>query len=413
MEYLKCLVAIVLIFQAYQIHGSEVANNSLDQNNQHLHDSNASFLNKQHEHKPQDSVIQVLVEQIQKIPQKLGLEPEKDVHAHDPNPEIILAKETSAAELEKLKKEKSRSIPDSEVYDPEIETDEHKKITHPPHEEDEKDRNARALGLDFGTKDKFDNSLFQSPRLCGYSPRANPSRLSNASPGQFPWTAAILSEDNRFLCSGTLISESIVLTTATCILMYQKTNQPLKIKLGAWSLPDGYEYLPELNVDVRAAVLHPLYDQSASVHDIGLLRLVGNVDFDLNPHIFPVCVIGPNFEATTSISKCLVTGWPDLPEMEPWRSRAFLTWGPVSVSRSSCPANTPNSCANGQACVANRGSPLICLANSQRYYVWGIVPQDMNCNRGSSVANVPITSVIDNYDFIQRYLYTPNPNTLN
>jgi hypothetical protein len=102
--------------------------------------------------------------------------------------------------------------------------------------------------------------LYTSTRYCGFSPKVDPSRLSNISPGQFPWAAAILSPDNKFLCSGTLISNSIVMTTASCVVRYRniiRNNQPMKVVLGAWSLPEGYEYLPELQIFVSAAALHP------------------------------------------------------------------------------------------------------------------------------------------------------------
>jgi len=102
--------------------------------------------------------------------------------------------------------------------------------------------------------------LFSSTRYCGFSPIVDPSRLSNTGPGQYPWAAAILSPENKFLCAGTLISSSIVVTTASCVIRYRNSmqnNQPMKVVLGVWSLPEGHEFFPELEIFVSAAAIHP------------------------------------------------------------------------------------------------------------------------------------------------------------
>ena len=99
--------------------------------------------------------------------------------------------------------------------------------------------------------------IYSAVRNCGFSPVVMPHPKSNVSPGQFPWDAAILLSDDTFMCSGTLISDSIVLTTASCILKYKKTGFALKVVLGAWNFPNQIADRPEIEVFAKAAVIHP------------------------------------------------------------------------------------------------------------------------------------------------------------
>jgi hypothetical protein len=48
-------------------------------------------------------------------------------------------------------------------------------------------------------------------------------------------------------------------------------------------------------------------------NNLALLRLIEDVDFDIYPHVFPICAIGPNLAAQASTARCQVLGWPDLP----------------------------------------------------------------------------------------------------
>ena len=131
-------------------------------------------------------------------------------------------------------------------------------LPEPPKIQQEADHN--------GTNHLFSRGLPQSGpeiysavRNCGFSPVVLPNHKSNVSPGQFPWDAAILLSDDTFVCSGTLISNSIILTTASCVFKYKKTGSALKVVLGAWNFPTNKEIAerPELELFAKAAVIHP------------------------------------------------------------------------------------------------------------------------------------------------------------
>jgi len=46
-------------------------------------------------------------------------------------------------------------------------------------------------------------------------------------------------------------------------------------------------------------------------HNLGLLRLRDNVDFQYYPHIFPICVADDSFHTPNPWGQCNVLGWPD------------------------------------------------------------------------------------------------------
>lgn len=275
------------------------------------------------------------------------------------------------------------------------------------------------LGGDNDNSGSGSDPLYTGKRYCGFLPKVNlrgpRSHIDTAVPGQYPWSAAILSSNNVFQCAGTLVSESIVLTTASCILNYQKSNSPLKVVLGAYSLPvRANDAVFQLEVFVKSAVIHPQYKADASPqnqnNNIGLLRLVVNIDFDLYPLIFPVCIVGPALEAQAGTSNCIVLGFPDLHTNRAAGVNGYLHSGDVSVSRTGCAGSS--SCVNGPVCNGNEGSEVICQSqNSTRFYQWGIVAAEPQCPGNTPSASALTVSVIDNFDFINKYLWTPNPNS--
>jgi len=253
--------------------------------------------------------------------------------------------------------------------------------------------------------------VFSADRRCGVSPKVLPKRQSNVSPGQYPWTVAILSSDDVFLCSGSLISSSIVLTTATCVNKYKKTGFAPKIILGAWNFPirNDLSELPELEVHARAAILHPNYKEGSNANNLGLLRLTQDVDFDAYPHIFPICVISSSLiDPSTVTNQCKIQGWPNLADLNVDRGQAFMTGADVVSKSSGCPNNAA-ACINGPACAANEGSAVICPGKTGRFYQWGTVAINPKCSKHGQTIDLEAVSIVDNYSFISAYIQSPNP----
>ncbi|XP_017077739.1 CLIP domain-containing serine protease B15-like [Drosophila eugracilis] len=108
-----------------------------------------------------------------------------------------------------------------------------------------------------------------------------------AEHGTNPWMAYIYKTINRketeLVCGGSLIHKEFVLTAAHCIL----NDDILAVRLGAYysesRSPSSRDYA------VNKAFRNKLYSRGQHINDIGILRLVPEVQF--NAYIRPICII--------------------------------------------------------------------------------------------------------------------------
>merc|ERR1712226_271577 len=76
--------------------------------------------------------------------------------------------------------------------------------------------------------------------------------------GEYPWQAAILKKeeyDNVYVCGGSLIDSSHILTAAHCIKQYRP--EELRIRLGEWDVNNDSEFYPNVELDVLSISIHP------------------------------------------------------------------------------------------------------------------------------------------------------------
>jgi secreted trypsin-like serine protease len=126
--------------------------------------------------------------------------------------------------------------------------------------------------------------------------------------GEYPWQVAILKKeqyDNVYVCGGSLIDGSHLLTAAHCIKVYRP--EELRIRLGEWDVNNDSEFYPNIELDVLAINIHPDYYPGNLYNDLALIKLDGFVDFARNPHISPVCL--PDVFQEFEGHRCWVTGW--------------------------------------------------------------------------------------------------------
>lgn len=129
--------------------------------------------------------------------------------------------------------------------------------------------------------------------------------------GEFPWTVAILKEEkaldgqvlNVYVCGGSLISRSVVLTAAHCV--EGKDPQSLKIRAGEWDTQTKDEVFPHQDRQVRDYVVHQSYTKSNLRHDIALLFLHEPVEIAEN--VNTVCL--PPQNELSDGSRCFASGW--------------------------------------------------------------------------------------------------------
>ena len=97
---------------------------------------------------------------------------------------------------------------------------------------------------------------------------------TEAAPGAWPWTAALLSGPDPFLdqyCGGSLITSTWVLTTVDCLT--DNTGRPITdVLLGVHDLVDDSGE----RLDVVQTVIHPDFDAVSLDNDIVLLELASS-----------------------------------------------------------------------------------------------------------------------------------------
>ncbi|KAK0072080.1 hypothetical protein PV325_011925, partial [Microctonus aethiopoides] len=214
------------------------------------------------------------------------------------------------------------------------------------------------------------------------------SRISggeSAKLGAWPWIAAIGYESrNNFSkiewkCGGSLISSRHVITAAHCI----RPNM-LVVRLGDLNLKRDDDDARPMNFAIEKFQIHPNYNSLHKIHDIAVLRLWDDVQF--NDFIKPICLpifdelLNENFIRHTVI----VIGWG----ATKWNKKAdHLQQVQITViNQNECIKAYSNFsvtidenfiCAGGSqdkrdACKGDSGGPLM-LQSNNTFYEIGIV----------------------------------------
>ena len=101
------------------------------------------------------------------------------------------------------------------------------------------------------------------------------------------WHVVICGENNSTICSGSLINDNLIVTTANCVCIGNTTStESISVKMNKnYGCPtkeaDALEY------DVSQIICHPLFDISTLQHNIALLRLAMIVN---TTAFAPVCL---------------------------------------------------------------------------------------------------------------------------
>ncbi|XP_016987903.2 serine protease grass-like [Drosophila rhopaloa] len=208
-----------------------------------------------------------------------------------------------------------------------------------------------------------------------------------------PWMV-ILFQDLKFICGGTLITSSFVLTAAQCF-----ENSPNKVRLGEYDMstnpdcssmgrkPSSFE------VGIERLIRHPSYDIHGFQNDIGLVKLARNVIF--SDHIRPICLL-VNQTLVRTFTSFDVTGWGKTSETRE-TSEKLQTATLTNLNRFMCelvfdrPINKSQICAssvNSDTCKGDSGGPLtaqLVYGQIQRVFQFGITSFGMDRCRGFGV----------------------------
>ncbi|XP_041834347.1 coagulation factor X [Melanotaenia boesemani] len=217
--------------------------------------------------------------------------------------------------------------------------------------------------------------------------RVGDARIVNGEecpPGECPWQALLLNEDDQGFCGGTILSEYIILTAAHCI----NETRYIYVKLGEFDteVNDGNEAIHH----VASIATHYMYKPDTYHNDIALIKLTTPIKF--TRYILPACIPDADFAEKVLMRQPdgLVSGFGRVGEgrqASPTLQRLAVPY----VDRQTCIESTQLRislhmfCAGydtiaKDACQGDSGGPHV-TSYKDTYFITGIVSWGEGCAR--------------------------------
>ncbi|XP_068506011.1 coagulation factor X [Syngnathus scovelli] len=204
----------------------------------------------------------------------------------------------------------------------------------------------------------------------------------NCPPGECPWQALLMDENDRGFCGGTILNEYIILTAAHCM----NHTRYISVRLGEFDLlvNEGTEATHYLD----SALTHKLYRPDTFHNDIALLKLATPIKF--SKYILPACLPDPDFaEKVLMVQKDgLVSGFGRLAQNLPTSTilqRLTVPYVPQQTCKESSNfrISTHMFCAGYDkiamdSCRGDSGGPHVTVYKNT-YFVTGIVSWGEGC----------------------------------
>ena len=128
------------------------------------------------------------------------------------------------------------------------------------------------------------------------------------------WHMAICIDSNLTVCSGSLINDNLIITTANCVCNDNTTTtESITVKVNK-NYGCATEEANALEYDITQIICHPLYDSSSLKNNIALLRL----SVIINTTAFaPVCLPAANADTdVTAVNKFVgIYGYKEFDEL--------------------------------------------------------------------------------------------------
>ncbi len=211
-----------------------------------------------------------------------------------------------------------------------------------------------------------------------------------AEPGEWPWQAYVRS--GPYMCGGTLIQQTWVVTAAHCVLHNDEryTAEQIHVTLGEHdrTKTEGTEQ----QINIIQVIPHPDYDAQSNNNDIALLQLatpatLGNGVGTVAP------VITPGDDALVATgTQAMVTGWGATREGGPIATELMEVTTPL-VTHEECSLTygtlTGNMLCAGyaeggkDACQGDSGGPLVVPTDDDGWKLAGIVSFGYGCARAN------------------------------
>uniref|UniRef100_UPI003AACC9C4 protein Z, vitamin K-dependent plasma glycoprotein a n=1 Tax=Centroberyx gerrardi TaxID=166262 RepID=UPI003AACC9C4 len=228
------------------------------------------------------------------------------------------------------------------------------------------------------------NSLSQWQNRQSSNVRSNFEGLSCSSM-ECPWQAILKSAESAGFCSGVILKENLVLTSAQCANKYSTFQVAVGKRLTTYE--EG-----EQTLYVKVVHVHPRYLEGRPENDLAVIELRDRILFKKTA--IAACLPERDFAESVLMTgefPAVVTGWKD-PKQE------VAVQGPLTLNQLAyvrlpdCLDTHPSLITNKMGCTAARtnadctmssGSPLLTLYR-EVFFLTGVVsqPPGGNCSKG-------------------------------
>ncbi|KAG5669857.1 hypothetical protein PVAND_000148 [Polypedilum vanderplanki] len=227
---------------------------------------------------------------------------------------------------------------------------------------------------------------------CGESNIFGPKRIVNGQevlPHFYPWIAVMLSPKGNHVCSGSIVSDRMILTAGHCVY-YSK--EPLEIKwMVALHSVSKSKALPENIYKTVLFQLHPKF-LSAKLFDSYDLALV-TVDrpITFNEFTTPICLPEPYEHMRYFNKKVIIAGWGKIQNLRDspvsdvlLESRVILKTPEMCKLLTGIVGYNDRSmiCAHEyhtDACGGDSGGPMFVETKANRYVILGVISFGEGC----------------------------------
>nr|XP_026492365.1 serine protease persephone-like isoform X2 [Vanessa tameamea] len=242
-----------------------------------------------------------------------------------------------------------------------------------------------------------------------------------ANLGEFPHMVALgykMTDEYKFLCGGTLVSKTFVITAAHCIDNLERIK-PSIVRMGVIEI-GGNEFNKETDIRIEEIIKHPAYARSAKYHDLALLRLERPIE--VSPNLNAICLYTNEKDPTIALT---LTGWGTTSASRDLKSskllkadvfvvptnvckRSYQNWLklPREITDEQICAGDPNGLQD--ACQGDSGGPMQGLTDSDGYYrLVGVISFGRGC--GSTEPGV-YTRIVKYLDWIESVVWPLSNN---
>jgi transmembrane protease serine 9 len=169
---------------------------------------------------------------------------------------------------------------------------------------------------------------------CGITSKLQP----DSERGIWPWTVAIFKSQantKSFLCTGTLVSETAVITSAQCFQQRRDqsiTTRDIELQIGRLDIADDNER-DYFTRRAEKITVHPDWLSSSDVsHDADLAIVILKKPIAYSSHIQPICLVGE-----LGLQNGTVVGWQEQSRSVTTPNKLVSFENPV-ISQETCSA---------------------------------------------------------------------------